>query len=42
MSGQWSEKERTIHMNILELSAINWFFFLRQREESESHTLSGR
>ena len=37
-SGQWSEEERTLHINVLELLAIK----LDQREKSESQTLSDK
>ena len=43
-SGQWSEEERTLLINVLELLAIKLALLalLHQREKGESHTLSDR
>ena len=42
-SGQWSEEERSLHINVLELLAIHLtLIFVHQREKVESHTLPDR
>ena len=45
-SGQWSEEERTLYINVLELPAIKLALFSfikgKKRKNSESHKLSDR